>query len=785
MTEKREQETQAIVTLDDCIHDQWHADSMATRGLTVGCRLAALNGAKKLLNHDEYKDEIKALMIDRDIDILVFSEPGYMDPMSVAHMQGYMTSADMAAVTTMRRHYCSAGGLVMMINRKWSKLERTVHRFNPLKADKDRVLAVEFNNRIAGDHNKLMVIGYYGYNDAQSHRDKIKEMHEFIWNVMKKFRKENPFASVSLLGDLNAAKWTELDTDTTHHSGEAVELQDDDEQWEREPDAFVIDHLESFGLIDVLRDRYPENNLVTRRAKHHKNRLLDRIFVTKELNTDTLRTGIYQPAIFTHGGVDTDHKLVVADLSVDCAGGAASRVKLWEKHKKQTLRWDADDMGDIANEKKDAFNENASELAPGPNPSGDELNAWLRKAAEGTVMKATLQEFPKKARQSKNFQSDDWSVRASLKRMREAVRKIEEANGERNRQMKRAKKPLKGIGKNKQGPELKGLHAWCLGKRKEDILVELKTKVDATVEWLSRTARNQRQESIRANKKRRTSRFQHAMKKKLKCVITSIMKRASVHEEITTCNKEDGKGTATTVHEVAREVMKFYENWMKSKVGWNKRWKTIDDMFNLNTEGLVRPQDKEFVEMAYRDSYQKFGALQRESGIWDEVWADITLQTVKKTLTRMKSGTAGGPSELTYEVIKALNDDNLEIIRAQLQQYLIDKGLPKELNRSLLRPLPKTDAGLANLALTRPIALMEVIGKLFEKILMDRILSVLVEQKMLDPSQHGACLSGQQPLRCTTWRKRSRTLRSQDRKYMSPLRTCQRPLTLSSTGHNQ
>jgi hypothetical protein len=52
------------------------------------------------------------------------------------------------------------------------------------------------------------------------------------------------------------------------------------------------------------------------------------------------------------------------------------------------------------------------------------------------------------------------------------------------------------------------------------------------------------------------------MKKKLRNVISSIMRKAAIHEEITTCLKEDGTGIASRDVEVAREVVKFYENWM-------------------------------------------------------------------------------------------------------------------------------------------------------------------------------------------------------------------------------
>ena len=270
-----------------------------------------------------------------------------------------------------------------------------------------------------------------------------------------------------------------------------------------------------------------------------------------------------------------------------------------------------------------------------------------------------------------------------------------------------------------------------------EALCTLRAKEQQASEYLAKEARNNRQESIVANKKRRTTRFQHALKKKLKTVIVSIMRRATVHEEIASCVALESNGIHTEVKQVARGVISFYKGWMQSKVHWGQRWKSWEQLIGLDTKGLVDRKDEEFINMAYRGSYEKYSKLQDEAGICDGVWEKITTDTVRKSLAGMKSGTAGGPSGLTYDVLKALDDDNMGHIRDQMQQYMDERGLPRVLNRSLLRPLPKTDAGLADLALTRPIALMEVLGKLFEKILFDRILKVILEHEMLDNSQHG------------------------------------------------
>ena len=738
MAESSVEHTMSTMTPEPCRHQRWHGDDMTERGPRIGCRIATVNSAKKLLSNMEHLEEVIQIMKEESIDIQIVTEPGRACQMTAAAIKNNLIKRDMAAEIVFRGTSRTAGGQVMIIGRKWSKLQRTVHRFRPVHADKDRVMAVEFNNRKQGDHNKMLVIGYYGYNDAPSFRLEIKEVHEFIWRTMKAFRRMNPFGSVVIMGDFNAAEWTETDTDEEFGSGEGVPSEGEATGWEQQRDAFVIEHMHKMKMVDALRERYPMNNFVTRRVTHQGNRLLDRAFVSREL-TVAMRAAVYQPGIFTYGGVDTDHKMVVVDLAIDSAGGASEGVTLWRKHKKETLRWDADDLGEVAQEKIKKFNCEASNKAEKMEIQGaEDIHRWLLDSADGNILKRVLQEFPKKARGPKNFQSDDWKVRTNLKRIRESIRAMEERIMQgRKADQQKACNPLKKIKEVESGPQLRGLYEECCGKTRAGTLRTLRAKEQQASEYLAKEARSSRQESIAANKKRRTTRFQHALKKKLKMVITSIMRRATVHEEITSCVDQENDGIHTDVEMVAKGVISFYRNWMKSKVHWSQRWESWQHLMELDTKGLVDKNDEEFINMAYRGSYEKYSRLQSEMGIWDGVWERITTDTVRRSLAGMKSGTAGGPSGLTYDVLKALDDENMGYIRDQMQQYMDERSLPRVLNRSLLRPLPKTDAGLADLALTRPIALMEVLGKLFEKILFDRILKVILKHDMLDGSQHG------------------------------------------------
>ena len=71
------------------------------------------------------------------------------------------------------------------------------------------------------------------------------------------------------------------------------------------------------------------------------------------------------------------------------------------------------------------------------------------------------------------------------------------------------------------------------------------------------------------------------------------------------------------------------------------------------------------------------------------------------------------------------------------------KQVPESWNMTLLRPLPKTEAGLYDISKTRPIALMEVILKLLERVVFSRINSVIDDNNMLRSEQYGG-INGRQ-----------------------------------------
>ena len=717
---------------EDQAEDEFTGDDMRIKTAATGARVATLNTYRKFMGDEVNWEIIYELMVELMIDIMVLTEPGKSDEMRTATLKDWAIEKQMTVESVNRTNTGNAGGIVVITAHAWSGVQRKVTLFAPKKAEKDRVFAIEYDNMIQGDHNKMLLIGYYGYNSSHLNKEEVREMHKFVWKLKSGFKRRCWGAPVILVGDMNAAVSSNLDTDrewvpSEDQFGEA-----------KEPDACTIEHLESFGFHDPLRLNNLDLRIVTRRQdplseKKETMRYLDKILMTPELSDHLeTRVGVYNPMIF--GVNDTDHKMVIADVPIDVAAVAMKRADLWEVHKRVTKQWDKDELGNMAPEKIEEFNAKATSALPKTGTSASGIMKWILDAGSGTVLKTCVREYPRTFRKLKDFQTKDWVIRQNSKKLSMALTRVE--------QYEHPDTALSRLSKLVRVPEspherITDEYTRMAGTSREELVAQIQETLRATGEYSGREGRKSRAAQIKENLQRRNERFADKHKKSMKAVIKSIMRRARVNEQITSQRRSSDGSIATTAKEVAKEVIAFYKNWMKSRVAWHDRWETWEGMMNLMTDQLKDRKHAEFVEGAYRESFEKYGRMQEEECIWDEIWDPIDLGWVKEGLKKFKNGKSGGPSQVTYDLLKAMDDTNLGPVVDLMMQCLKKRGLPKELNRSMIRALPKTENGLADLNFTRPVALMEALGKLFERILFIRIVRVLGRHNMIDASQHG------------------------------------------------
>jgi hypothetical protein len=278
---------------------EWKGDQMSTRGPTTGLRLATQNFERQLYATERAQTATAGSIKELKIDILVGFEPGLGSTENQTRMHNLVHEDDTGTeiVSIKRNESTQGGGIVVWITNTWAQVQRTVKELRTSDNEiNGRAMAIMFDNGKQGDHNKLMLIAVHGINSATADpkaRAQAAVIQEWIRETRDTFSKEFPRATVILATDINAAKFSEIDTD---REGPFTEGQ-------LEPDAQIIKDIESLRLHDVFRTAFPTMKAVTRRATH-TNRLLDRIFATSEAaNHPNARIAIHKGDI--HGGEQT------------------------------------------------------------------------------------------------------------------------------------------------------------------------------------------------------------------------------------------------------------------------------------------------------------------------------------------------------------------------------------------------------------------------------------------------------------------------------------------------
>ena len=280
------------------------------------------------------------------------------------------------------------------------------------------------------------------------------------------------------------------------------------------------------------------------------------------------------------------------------------------------------------------------------------------------------------------------------------------------------------------------------------LIIECTEVIQTLDSHLSKKMRHERAKQMSINLKRRINRFENRFENKdktmLKLVINSIMQKYQSQQHIISAESEGEMKYGDK--DVAVAITAFFETWMGSKVGVEQRWgspgeseeEAWNNMLNMDTSKIQDAGQREFVETSYMRSFKHYIKQQEEKGIWDEVLKKILVEEVELELEarKFKAKKAQGSSGITIEMIRVMDLDNLEKIADAMNKVMRGEQVPKSWNRSMLWPLPKTDAGLHDMNKVRPIALMEIILKLLERVLFARIEKVVMDNTMLREEQY-------------------------------------------------
>ena len=218
--------------------------------------------------------------------------------------------------------------------------------------------------------------------------------------------------------------------------------------------------------------------------------------------------------------------------------------------------------------------------------------------------------------------------------------------------------------------------------------------------------------------------------------INKVMKRAFRSEELTSSRRPDGS-LAVTVDEVDKVVHGHFSHYFASKVSLKERWGTREALMGLSTDSMPSRYAK-MVQESYSTVSEGIGKAAREGQWWAS--ADVTIAggDVLQGAKALGKGKASGQSHVTADMVVRLDAAGLSVLAQVFQGWRVARAVPDVLNTALIRLLPKTSQGLADLARCRPVALMEHLTKIYEHIVIGRVTAIVFEHGMLHPSQYGA-----------------------------------------------
>lgn len=131
--------------------------------------------------------------------------------------------------------------------------------------------------------------------------------------------------------------------------------------------------------------------------------------------------------------------------------------------------------------------------------------------------------------------------------------------------------------------------------------------------------------------------------------------------------------------------------------------------------------------------------------VWSPLICPITLEDLKFALNKSASGKAPGPSSISYEDIKHLNDYPLQILIHIYQKCISLHIIPTAWKQALVFPIPKPHDWNCKLTNTRPITLLETPRKLMVSILSIRLNNILSTHNILQVNNR-AGIMGQSTL---------------------------------------
>ena len=212
-------------------------------------------------NSEETITEAIEKMETMRINIMIITEPGQASYFNQTRAKRVARSFGYDLKLIIRNRDTASGGIVILMDRAWSRIPSNVEQFVPKEMElRGRLMEITFNNKQDGQHNKIQIIGAHLMNSANTKKEETNKLLSWIATKKCNFNSQNPLATSVLIGDLNAAETEYLDTDR--------EGADPTEE-KSEADRDVIQTIKDTKCGDTIRKRFPKTRIVTRSASRH------------------------------------------------------------------------------------------------------------------------------------------------------------------------------------------------------------------------------------------------------------------------------------------------------------------------------------------------------------------------------------------------------------------------------------------------------------------------------------------------------------------------------------
>jgi ribonuclease HI len=741
-------------TRDADMDEEWQGDNMSIREKSAGCRIMFRNPNKCMGTRAAVEREFEYLA-EMSTDIATYCEPGFFrDKAAVKHLENHADRKGYVAVTTNPE---KGKGILTLINKRWAP---TMEKGYPKAINPPSGCPEEANGRIAltqfrstvkaeghpGDGwARMALFTLYGHT---SDKDITALLIDTLRKEINRYRTKYAFGTVIVATDLNAARIKALDTDRTSEDPE-----------EKEADSYLIDMItgddslqESLNgpranTLDIFRTRHPTCRATTHRSNRtdSANRRIDYIFATAEIaEHPQTRIGIPDQCPLNVATTDPEketndyHLPVFIDIPICCTHINPGSIPLWEtKYVKKITEVSKSD------EAIEAFNLTLTKEHQ-KNPTQEGITHAIKAAAINTTHKEETIRYPREI--GRTLYNDGWGYQLNtwMKRMKGACVALQNP---RLRQETIQKSINRAAWQYTDAPcnlvmdtldnivYKKGL------KARAALRERISSQIREVTIHIKKFRREEAKRKREASKPKAEEKHSLPKDKTQKKVLNSIYRIVSQYREIewvrkTAPTNEQGE-VATSEEEVSQTVALFFEKWMESRISIEERWETKEKMNNLNTEHMPH-RFRDFVKECYETPRKEYLRKSKREGWYKDILNPITKEEIDKAIAKSSRDSAPGRSGVTNAMIKNLDQDGREILRAEFNEWLQKREIPDELNTAVIRLLPKTDKGLADLNAVRPIALMECIIKTYEQVIIGRTLSCLVDNGALDLSQYGA-----------------------------------------------